>query len=341
MTDEKTSFGIEDFLGEDESEQVGLNEPVAIKTGTAGNFREESQKANVIKPNATRWLFNPFEVIDLRNEPTSCGMSYLENIVFNRVRSLDVSIGKDIRDTTAATPGSIHNAENYTQFARTSLMIADELSNKHGDKGVIQIPELLETEEDAASLNQLLFGDEVECVVDINSPDHPCPVLPNLLEKMWVNVQTNIQNLDPESKDVVLKVARRIRDAIALAIRNCRQRIEIAQKRLLDEKNPNRYLSHAEQRCYLALGEEIPNQMPLLTKSATAGNLSGSDIVNAVVAGVTTAIGSAPKTPKAPSDFADVDKLSAMEDNARSIDFVDKKPKKETAKATVKTGTKK
>lgn len=294
-----TTAGIEDLLNEEEESGEFVQQPVRLKTGIGGNQIEEPPMVKGQDPNATRWLFNPFEVIDLRNEPTSCGMDYLRNVVFNRVKSLDVNIGKSFNDTNQL-PNTAHNPDNYNRFARTALMIANELANKNGDKGVIEVTELLgQSERMAADLNTLLFGDEVVCVIDINNPEHPCPVLPTLLETLEANVKQNSAGLDPAAKGTVLAIAKKVRESIALGMRNARTRIDEAQKRLLDEKNPNRNLSMAEKRCYLALGEQIPDQMPFLTRTAAQGfqqpaGVSGDAIAKAVVAGVQAAMQSAP-----------------------------------------------
>jgi hypothetical protein len=272
----------------DEEEFSSL--PQSLKTGAAGNYKEERQVPVGQNPNATRWLFNPFMVINLMNEGASCGFLFLQNIMFNRVRSISTNLGKDFEETgqSPLTPG--HNANNYTATPRTSYMIAEELTRKHGEKGVIEISRLTGKEDEAAELNTFLFGDEVECVMDMNYPEHPVPLIANLLEKL----SANVQGANPET----LTIARQVRSALQLSMRYARTRIDDAQKRMLEKGNPNKTLSADEQRCYLALGEEIPNQMPFLTKAASAGQGQGIDehvLANAVSAGVKAAL--TPPTP--------------------------------------------
>lgn len=288
---------IEDLMAEDDDlSGEFIQEAVNLKTGISNNIDLPKIATPSRDPNATRWLFNPFEVIDLRNEPASCGMPWLKNVVFNRVSSIAMNIQQG--DSMNLPDSRRHNPGNYNSFQRTAEMIADELTAKHGMKGVVEVKDLTGQSDDTAeNLNLLLFGSEVECVVDVNNPDFPCPVLPNLLELMEHNVRTNTATLDAASKEAVFNTARALRKAIVDAIRNARARIDEAQRRLLDEKNPNRMLSHAEQRCYLALGEEIPNQMPYLAKSQAAaingsggGGFDGDALAKAVVAGVRAAM---------------------------------------------------
>lgn len=287
---------IEDLLAEDGDESGEfIHEAVNLKTGIGGNVDLPESRRRGADPNATRWLFNPFEIIDLRNEPASCGMSYLKNVVFNRVKSIAMNVQQG--DSYNLPTNQRHDPGNYSSYARTAEMIANELTSKHGAKGVVQITDLLgQADETAENLNLLIFGAEVECVVDVNNPEFPCPVLPNLLEVIEQNLKANIVSLDDTTKAAVINSAKQIRKAIVDAMRNARARIDEAQKRILDEKNPNRMLSHAEQRCYLALGEEIPNQMPYLAKSQAAaingvgGGIDGEALARAVVAGVQAAV---------------------------------------------------
>lgn len=278
---ENTTASMEDLLLEEE-EQFSTTQPVSLRTGIANSKVADRLRVEGERPNATRWLFNPFEFIDLRNEPTSCGIDYLRNVVFNKIKSIPVNVAKkDAYDL----PQTGHNEEFYDQFMRTSLMVAAELTSKNGDKGVILITELI-GEEDAVAgdLNALLFGDEVVCIADIDNPEFPCPVLPTLLETLDVNVRRAASAMAQAGQDsdrnLVLAVARRVRDSIVLAMRSARLRIDEAQKRMLDEKNPNRNLSINERRCYLALGLEIPNVMPFLTPKAAQQNNGGSNAVD-------------------------------------------------------------
>jgi hypothetical protein len=293
------SAGIEDLLNEEEEDLSP--QPTKLKTGIGGNQRPDRPKPVGVNPNAFRYLFNPFETIDVRNEPAGCGFDFVENVVFHKVKSLDTNVAKT---DTYDLPGAGHNDENYENFRRTAHMIAIEMVSKHGDKGVIVVSSLTgQNEEIAGDLNTLIFGDEVVCVTDPNDDEHPCPVLPTLLETLTANAQRiRSSDMDVDTKAAIRTTIAEVRNAILLAMRNARLRIDHAQKRLLDEKNPNRALSHSEQRCYLALGEQIPNQMPYVARAnPTNGNGSGNStfdgdaIAQAVTAGVTAGVATAMK----------------------------------------------
>lgn len=301
--DFNTSVGLAELLSEEEEDFSPR--PTSIRTGVGGNRAVPKTQQPAANPNAPRFLFNPFWIIDLRNEGVGCGFPYLENVIFNQVKSLDVQAAKT---NAYDLPGVGHNPENYDTQRRTALMIASELTSKHGDKGVIDIAPLLgESEENAGDMNVLLFGDEVRCIEDPNNDDRPCPVLPTLLEQLDANMRrVRASDMAEGDKEAVRKTGTLVRQAIVLGMRTAVAHIDNAQKRLLDEKSPNRYLSHAEQRCYLALGREIPNTMPFMTQTDArninrgGGEIDFEAIGRGVAAGMAQAavVGGAP--PPAP-----------------------------------------
>jgi hypothetical protein len=355
MSSEQTSFGIEDLLNTEDEANEFASPSTILETGAEGNFEPEAEIDAIADPNATRWMFNPYAYIDLTNLPAGCGFPYLRNIVFNRVRTLTFHMGKDVMQTSQAIPGGSHNPANYQQYSRTAYMIANELENKYGDKGVVMISELTGLE-NAAEMNKLLFGsDGIQAKEDVNAEGHPIPVLPNVLEQLQINATKAIAEAADEDKPVIQAVARRVRDAIRLGIRHARLVIDEAQKRFLDEKNPNRYFSAAERRAFLALGEEVPSQLPLVTRSAAASasgaGMSGNDIAQAVTAGVVAAMGSKPQGQVAeapvqtlPDDFVDVSKAADLEKKAADMNFgdetkkADTKPKAKTPSTKIATG---
>jgi hypothetical protein len=296
MKDDVSNYSENDLLESmltEPDDDSGVSKPTSIRTGIAlTELEKASPRQDVRRPNATRWMYNPYAVIDLRNKPASCGMQFLPNVVFQKVQSFSTRVAPVSHDsiaavavtsdTGAALMGDGLSTDGYDKQARTSYMIARELEEHYGDKGVVVIEEITGEDDDntAAQLNALLFGESVRCVEDPNfGDDFPVPVLPLLLETLDANVRQNINDLDPDTKAIVKGVATRVRNAIGMAMRNCRALIDVAQQRLLDDKNPNRTLSPAEQRCYLALGEDIPNQLPFLGKSmAAAVNRGGGAI---------------------------------------------------------------
>jgi hypothetical protein len=259
---------LEDILhGEDEPAPTGKAQ---LKTGVAKSTEVQPKlRQDTIRPNATRWAFNPFEIVNLMNKPASCGLAFIYNVVFNKIVSLKINVASSSHDKIANLPNDPHDPNRYDKFDRTSYMIAREFEEHYGDKGVVIIEEITgeDDEEIVGNLNTLLFGDEVECVEDINSPEFPCPVLPTLLERMQVNVTKALPTLDADTRTAVLNIAKKVRESVNQAMKNAQARIDIAQARVLDDKQPNRTFSHAEQRCFLALGLEVPNALPFVGRS--------------------------------------------------------------------------
>lgn len=280
------AVGFEDLAAMDEELEIAAG-PATIRTGMAKSIVQTVRRQDGFNPNAVRYLFNPFEVIDCTNLSAPTGFLYLPNIYFQEVKSIPTKvIPPDPFDLpkAVAAPGSLeHEESTYVKVVRSAWAIASEMVEQHGDKGVIIVQPLTgqEDEETVAAVNQTLFGEEVACIVDVHNPDFPCPVLPLLLENMEVNYATFLkENHGTAEAELLGQVAKLARTSLNLAIRNARARIADAQKRIMEEKNPNRTYSPAEQRCFLALGEEVPNQTPFVTKSmAAAVNGSGIDPV--------------------------------------------------------------
>jgi hypothetical protein len=164
------------------------------------------------------------------------------------------------------------------------------------------------SETDAAELNTLLFGSEIPCRPDPNDERFPIPVLPNLLEVLHRNATAAIRrrrrNGAKEDAAAYQAVAKQLRDAIGRGIKFARTSIKNAQERFLDEKNPNRKFSEAEERCYLALGEEIPDQMPLMTKGHAASQGAVSVDSEAIGRGIAAGFAAAGVTPGAAAPAA-------------------------------------
>lgn len=373
MNNEYTpNASFEDLLAEDENEFSGS--PTSITTGLSGNIRPEPAKRQGFNPHATRWIFNPFEIIDLRNDGAPSGMDYIANVRFNRVKSIPTAIAANNPYDIAAAPvtgsapegggpvGTEHDASNYNRFTRSAWAIAVEMVNKYGEKGVVDIEELTGAGDDvAATINRSLFGTSVACVTDVNNPEMPVPVLPLLLETLEQNARS-LDIADEATRSLALRVARRLRESLRRAIENARLRTSEARKRMLDERNPNRTFSIAEERCFLALGEEVPNQIPFVTRTAAqavgAGGVDANALAQAVVAGVQAAqsrpvtVGASMQTgldgsnaPDMSAEEADATEIETFSEDAQiasePVDFTVTDTDIETDDADTKKGKKK
>lgn len=255
----------------------------SLKTGVnVGDVPKLTKKDADTRPNAVRWVFNPFAVIDLTNESAAFSVPFLRNVIFNKIESIPTRSHTHKSFDWNALPGPGRSDAEYDRIDRTSYQQAGDLTSRHAEKGVQVLAKLFDaTEEDAAELNTLLFGSEIPCKEDIHHDNFPCPVLPNLLEVLQQNANEAIrvarQQEQGAEADLIKSTAEEIRDAIGRAIKFARASISDAQARFLDEKNPHRKFSPAEERCFIALGEEVPDQLPLITRKAAAGVGQGID----------------------------------------------------------------
>lgn len=263
--------------------EAEMPQDVSLKTGVnVGDVPKLSMKADETRPNVTRWVFNPFAVVDLTNESAAFSVPFLNNVIFNKIESIPTRTQSHKPFDFNLTVGPSGDGAEYTKIDRTAYQQAGDIIDKHGEKGVVILSDLFDySEEDAAELNTLLFGSEIPCKVDLNNERFPCPVLPNLLEVLQTNANEAIgiarRQGQGKDADTIKSVAEEVRSAIGTAIKYARASIADAHNRFLDEKNPNRKFSPAEERCFIALGEEIPNQLPFITKSQAASAGQGID----------------------------------------------------------------
>lgn len=312
-----------------------LPSEVILKTGvTVGDVPSLTKKDQSTRPNAVRWTFNPgVAVVDLTNESASYSVPFLGPIAFNKIQSIPTRVQAHKPFDMNLVPGPGGEDAEYDRIDRTSYQQAKDLEDKHSEKGVQILSQLFDApDEDAAALNSLLFGSTIPCRPDPNNDRFPVPVLPNLLELLHKNATAAIRNARADGAaadaELIKSTAEELRDAIGRGIKWARAMIRDAQERFLDEKNPNRKFSALEERCYLALGEEIPDQLPLTTKArAAAGHGNVSIDSEALGRGVAAGLASAGVTigqTQAPAETpaADIPAVgSKAEEVLKNIDF--------------------
>lgn len=271
-------------------------------------FEQEEQQLpsfDGIAPTTHRWMFNPFAVVDLTNLPTSCGVPFLKPGTFTKIGNINIypAINDPFMLPPFAAGGGVHNPSNYTAVQRVALHIAMELEAKYGETGVIEVKQLAgASAETVRGISSVLLGDQVEAVIDDNFPSLPCPVLPTMAERLQ-QVRKSLK-----AKDQATQITREVCDALLTGINNaiayCRAQIADAHQRFLTQNAPNRKFSAVEQRCFLALGQEVPNQLPLVSEtpqSAVAAIAQAfSTALGSVVSGTGGAAAEAPEPAKQP-----------------------------------------
>lgn len=237
-----------------------------LQTGIAQAQTIGGARQQQIDLNATRFLFNPFDVIDLRNGyPT--GHSFLDNGKFIAIDTIYRYVSNAMAKRSGKADGNDngHNKGLYTTEARYAAHIAGELLDRYSTKGVVEVKV---TKENAARIAQSVLGESIPVEFDPNNPDHPCPVIPAWLERIHKNVKNAPRN---EDWDTVVRVAEEVKKALNTALNYCQQVTNTAKATLLDAKAVNRSFSPHDIRCFIASGEEIPNELPFLTKSQNQG----------------------------------------------------------------------
>lgn len=259
-----------------------------LQGGVATSQTVDFAKQRVIDVNKTRYLFNPFEVVDLRNGVAPYGHPYLENGKFIEIGTVHrlVTNAKAERSVKGnSRSDNTHDAGLYHPEAREAMFIARDLTTRYAEKGVVEIESIANAAE-ADMLSKLVLGTSIPSVEDINNPGFPVPVIPAWLEQIARNAKTAAKELkEAGAKDIAEKVTActaEVRASLATAINYCQRATMAARERIADAKAINRFFDAHEKRCLLALGEEIPMELPLLTASQNAASDIDAKVTSAV-----------------------------------------------------------
>lgn len=257
-----------------------------LQGGVAASQTVDFARQRVIDVNKTRYLFNPFEFIDLRNG-APCGHAYLNNGQFIQIDTVHRLVTNAIAKRSGKDDGTnnTHDRGLYHPEPREAIFIASDLTNRYAEKGVVEIQSIQNAQE-ADMLAKLVLGSPIPASDDLNNPQHPVPVIPAWLEQIDRNVRNAVTELRNAGEntiaDKVTACASEVRAALATATLYCQRATNAARERISDAKSVNRFFDAHEKRCLLALGEEIPNELPLLTSSQNAEKDIDAKVTSAV-----------------------------------------------------------
>lgn len=260
-----------------------------LQGGVATSQTIDFAKQQVIDVNKTRWLFNPFEVIDLQNG-FPCGHDFLPNGRFVEIGTVYRLVTNAIaKRAVGGSPDNITNSTHdpglYHPEPRPAAYIASDLTNRYAEKGVVAIA-AIQTSDEAGLLAKIVLGEQIPSADDLNNPRHPVPVIPAWLEQIARNAAVAVRELNAAGETAiaakVAQCAEEVRASLTLALNYCRKATNAAKERIVDPKSANRYFDAHEQRCLLAMGEEIPNELPMVTASQNAEKDIDTKVANAI-----------------------------------------------------------
>ena len=255
-------------------------------------------------PNTQRWLFNPFRFI--KNEDVApVGHTEFEggrfipvkNFTFNSPLSGMTSSGAPIGQGATGIAGNElrHHDTHHVGGAkagdryitRSAYQIADELTARHAEVGLMQITALFGVTDDETVnlMNRALISQGLEYVSDPNLPEHPVPNLVKLEQFLLTEGAARARVLD--NGDSPVKAGKMVAEVLASvrqAIAHCRA---VTHKAIEVVSNRTKGYTHAydayQQRCFLALGEEIPSNIPFVTNNQNQSNALVNEALTAIL----------------------------------------------------------
>lgn len=257
------SNDIDEPLEANQSLPVGASLP---DTGFAQHVVTDDVREN-------RYFFNPWMVCETRSLAAPVGYQFLPNGQIITVKAVtERRTPPDYSYQSIPTP--YDRVGNPYLNTRQPGHIANDLILNYSAHGVTELTALRGIDDDAAiaGISKKVLGENVPVKVDIFFEDHPCPVLPLWMERIEENVNAAVEHYrdSPDAVKMVTNVARNIRDAFSRARTAAKNLTDAAQSRMLQPNAANKKFDALERRAFIALGMDIPDQLPTVTANANS-----------------------------------------------------------------------
>lgn len=219
-----------------------------------------------INRSATRWIFSPFQSIDLSDRVAS-GHREIFAGTFTRIKNQSYRYHEGLDVTKAWFDNAVNgDAKGFTTLERPALDIAIELRDVYSETGTIIIDGLTGIEDSnlIVSLQQVIFGEEPLPFANDNRriDGTPTPVLPIWLDRILEIGAENVKQLKGEAKERAEKLRLALVASIRTSISYCTDLTETAKGDIAAGATKRRF-NWRERRAFLALGEKIPNDLPM------------------------------------------------------------------------------
>lgn len=220
-----------------------------------------------------RYFFNPWMVCETRSLAAPVGYQFLPNGQIITIKAVtERRTPPDYSYQSIPTP--YDRGGNPYLNTRQPGHIANDLILNYSAHGVTELTALRGIDDDAAiaGISKKVLGENVPVKVDIFFEDHPCPVLPLWMERIEENVEAALNHYQdsPDAVKMVTNVAKNIRDAFSRARTAAKNLTDAAQSRMLQPNAANKKFDALERRAFIALGMDIPDQLPTVTASANS-----------------------------------------------------------------------
>lgn len=307
---------IRDIFTDDEPRQSRMSASLAVArddipvTPIRDDFRQ------------TRYLFNPFIIADLRDMVAPVGHAYLRNGQFIKISQVSNYRRPTDMDDLQASPLSAltgHDANLYNVERRQPGHITAELiavfTEGGVSAGVSEIKALRGVDDDefVKKMTVWILGEDIPVTADIYNDQFPCPNLRAWFEQIEANTRA-LESKFSEDRQAVALVRGIFSDlqiSFRLAIQYANTKKAEALENMLDPDSKNKRFTPLQRRAFLALGEQIPDQMPFKT-SAEVNRANQPQIV------YVQPQAPQPQTPNNSPDMVDL--MRRMEEKERLLD---------------------
>ncbi len=252
--------------------------------------------ANAVSPNAIRWMFNPFAVVNVTTRPIS-GHAWLRAGVFIPITN---QVDRQSVSGISASPGAMFDWQNgnqpekngiaepgapvgsYRDVTRTAFAISSEIEDAYTERGVRVLPSLTKFEDfDAVTaLHRTLIADGLNFNADPYQPEFPVPnliFLENYLAGTAMQIAAKLGN------DLQINPVELVKDVLVSVRQAKKLCIEVTREAKRTVANKTIGYVHAfdayQSRCFIALGEQVPSDLPFVSASGqmTAAGASMSE----------------------------------------------------------------
>lgn len=228
---------------------------------------------------ATQWIFNPFSHCNTGEWSQTTGI--MGKDIDGKKRPGLVKVGELQRIDNALQ--TVNNAKEstlelirggatiYKQDERFAYHIAREIESAFPGKVKVITSLAGETDDEkVARIQAILLGEDMEAAI-IPNEALPVPIMTKMRERLRYNLREISRAPQTEMTVLLVKVGRELDQAIMANIRYAEDQLKEAQAAVQDGRATG--FDIAAQRCFLALGREVPDTLNRVAHSQLSPGL--------------------------------------------------------------------
>ena len=229
-----------------------------------------------------RYVFNPYAVCNLEALSSPTGYRTLPIGEFVKIETVVQQLAVP---NYSYVPQAPHSTQDYEKITRYPGQIIGDFLTNFSNVGVREITVLRTEDEDnfVKGLTREILGSNIPTQIDAAYEDTPCPNLPVWFQAIEANYMSLLDRnkTNPQKTALLKALFKDVRESFRAALKSANDIAEEATRRVRNTED-KRPFDARERRAFLAIGEEIPNQSPLVTKSAN-NNANDGRVADALV----------------------------------------------------------